>query len=133
MATITETRSVRNFTEIALQGYGELTIEQNPDAPESLVIEADQDLMSRLTSVVRDGRLILGFDMPWYDWLGWGLEWLFTPNKAIRYHISLKQLSGVALSGAANLTAGRLQSGAFPANPSGTCKPEGKICIQARL
>jgi hypothetical protein len=115
MPTISETRSVSNFSEIALQGYGDLTIEQNPDAPESLVIEADQDLMSRLTSEVRDSRLILGFDMPWYDWLGWGLEWLFTPNKAIRYHISLKTFTGVALSGAANLSATRLRS-------EGACK-----------
>ena len=116
MPTVSETRNVSNFSEIALQGYGDLTIEQNPNAPESLVIEADQDLMSRLTSEVRNGRLILGFDMPWYDWLGWGLEWLFTPNKAIRYHISLKQFNGVALSGAANLSAGKLQS------TSGMCK-----------
>jgi hypothetical protein len=115
MPTISEKRNVSNFSEIALQGYGDLTIEQNPDAPESLVIEADQDLMPRLTSDVRDGRLILGFDMPWYDWLGWGLEWLFTTNKAIHYHISLKQFNGVALSGAGNMSAGKLQS-------AGACK-----------
>jgi len=115
MPTVSETRNVSNFSEIALQGYGDLTIEQNPDAPESLVIEADKDLMSRLTSEVRDGRLILGFDMPWYDWLGWGLEWLFTTNKSIHYRVSLKQFNGVALSGAGNLAAGKLQS-------TGTCK-----------
>lgn len=122
MAAVTETRNVSGFTEIALQGYGEVVIEQNPDAPESLVIEADQDIMPRLSSEVRDGRLILGFDMPWYDWLGWGLEWLFTPNKAIRYHISLKQFSGVALSGAASLTAGRLQGAACKVVVSGAGK-----------
>ena len=122
MTTKTETRSVSGFTEIALQGYGDLVIEQNPDAPESLVIEADQDLMSRLTSEVRGGRLILGFDMPWYDWLGWGLEWLFTPDKSIRYHVSLKQFSGVALSGAANITAAKLQGEACKFVVSGAGK-----------
>src|SRR5512135_2649075 len=113
MATVTEKRDVRDFNEVALQGYGDLVITQNPDAPESREIEADQDILSRITSQVRSGRLILGFDMPWYDWLGWGLEWLFTTNKTIHYRISLKQVNSVALSGSASLTASRLQSQAF--------------------
>lgn len=116
MATKTETRSVSGFTEIALQGYGDLVIEQNPDAPESLVIEADQDLMPHLISEVSGGRLTLGFDIPGSDWIGWGLEWLFTPNKSIRYHVSLKQFSG-----AANITAAKLQGEAckFVVNGAG--------------
>jgi hypothetical protein len=122
MATITEKRDVRDFSEVALQGYGDLTIEQNPDAPESLSIEADQEIMSRLTSEVRNGRLILGFDMAWYDWLGWGLEWLFTPNKAIHYRLSMKQVNGVAVSGSADLTAGRIQSGGLRLVVSGAGK-----------
>ncbi len=122
MATVTEKRDVRDFNEVALQGYGDLVIEQNPDAPESLEIEADQDILSRLTSEVRNGRLILGFDMPWYDWLGWGLEWLFTSNKSIHYRISLKQVNVVALSGSASLTASRLQSEGLKLVVSGSGK-----------
>lgn len=122
MATISEKREVSGFSEVALQGYGDLIIEQNPDAPESLVIEADQEIMSRLSSEVRGGRLILGFDMAWYDWIGWGLEWLFTPNKAIRYHLSMKQISNVAVSGAANLTSARMQSDSLRLTVSGAGK-----------
>jgi len=122
MATVSEKRDVHDFSEVALQGYGDLTIEQNPDAPESLVIEADQEIMSRLTSEVRGGRLILGFDMAWYDWLGWGLEWLFTPNKAIHFRLSMKQVNGVAVSGSANLTAGRIQTSALRLVVSGSGK-----------
>jgi hypothetical protein len=122
MATISEKRDVRDFNEVALQGYGELLIEQNPDAPESLVIEADQEIMSRLSSEVRGGRLILGFDMAWYDWLGWGLEWLFTPNKAIRYHLSMKQINSVAVSGSADLSSARIQSGMLRLAVSGAGK-----------
>ncbi len=122
MASVTEKRDVRDFNEVALQGYGDLVIEQNPDAPESLEIEADQDILSRITSQVRNGRLILGFDMPWYDWLGWGLEWLFTTNKSIHYRISLKEVNSVALSGSASLTASRLQSQAFKLVVSGSGK-----------
>jgi len=122
MATVTEKRDVRDFNEVALQGYGDLLIEQNPDAPESLEIEADQDILSKLTSQVRNGRLILGFDMPWYDWIGWGMEWLFTTNKSIHYRLSLKQVNSVALSGSASLTSSRLQSQALKLVVSGSGK-----------
>ena len=122
MATVTEKRDVRNFNEVALQGFGDLLIEQNPDAPESLEIEADQDIMTRLTSEVRNGRLILGFDMPWYDWIGWGLEWLFTTNKTIHYRLSLKQVNSVALNGSATLTSSRLQSQGLKLGVSGSGK-----------
>ncbi len=122
MATVTEKRDVHDFKEVALQGYGDLVITQNPDAPESLEIEADQDILSRITSQVRNGRLILGFDMPWYDWLGWGLEWLFTTNKSIHYRLSLKQVNSVALSGSASLTADRLQSEGLKLVVSGSGK-----------
>ncbi len=122
MATVTEKRDVRDFNEVALQGYGDLLIEQNPDAPESLEIEADQDILSKLTSQVRNGRLILGFDMPWYDWIGWGMEWLFTTNKSIHYRLSLKEVNNVALSGSASLTSSRLQSQALKLVVSGSGK-----------
>ncbi len=122
MPTVTEKRDVHDFKEVALQGFGDLVIEQNPDAPESLEIEADQDILSRLSSQVRDGRLILGFDMPWYDWIGWGLEWLFTANKSIHYHLSMKQVNSVALSGAATLTSNHLQSEALKLVISGSGK-----------
>ncbi len=122
MATVTEKRDVRDFNEVALQGYGDLVIEQNPDAPESLEIEADQDIMSKLTSQVRNGRLILGFDMPWYDWIGWGLEWLFTANKSIHYRLSLKHVNSVALSGSASLISNRLESQSLKLVVSGSGK-----------
>ncbi len=113
MALKTEIRNVQGFSEVALQGIGELVIEQDPNGVESLTIEADSDVMPRLSSRVENGRLILGFDMPWYEWLGWGLEWLLTPNKTIRYHLKARTLTSIALSGAAELTAGKLSASAF--------------------
>ena len=122
MALKTETRDVHDFNEVALQGVGELVIEQDPGGVESLTIEADSEIMPRLSSRVDNGRLILGFDMPWYEWLGWGLEWLLTPNKTIRYHLKARTLTSIALSGAAELSAGRLSASAFSLLIGGTGK-----------
>jgi hypothetical protein len=113
MALKTEVREVHDFSEVALQGVGELVIEQDPGGVESLTIEADSEILPRLSSRVEGGRLILGFDMPWYEWLGWGLEWLLTPNKTIRYHLKARTLNSIALSGAAELTTGKLSASAF--------------------
>src|SRR5512140_2597108 len=120
MALKTETRDVHDFSEVALQGVGELVIEQDPNGVESLTIEADSDILPRLSSRVDNGRLILGFDMPWYEWLGWGLEWLLTPNKTIRYHLKARTLNSIALSGAAEMTAGKLSAAAFSLLLGGT-------------
>jgi hypothetical protein len=118
----TETRDVHDFNEVSLQGIGDLIIEQDPNGPESLTIEADPTVLGRLTSRVENGRLILAFDVAWYDWLGLGLEWLFTWDKTVRYHLKVRQLNRVNLSGAATLTADRLASDALNLILSGAGK-----------
>jgi hypothetical protein len=110
MAIVTETRSVTGFDEVILRGYGEVVIEQNDGqtGPESVTIEADQSIMDRLGAEVRGGRLVLGFSMPWYEWLGWGVAWLFLPHKGIRYTVRANQVRGVTLTGSGSLRSQRL-------------------------
>jgi hypothetical protein len=127
MATISETRQVRDFTEVALQGYGDVTLEQSPDGAEGLVIEADEAIISRLSSQVVRGRLRLGFDMPWYEWLTFWFSWILMPNKAIRYHVRMKQVNGLAISGSGRIMADVMHTERCILKVSGS----GKICIAA--
>jgi hypothetical protein len=125
MALKTEKRNVSDFHAIELAGTGTLEIVQDPAAPESLVIEADEAVLAKLKSVVSDGVLHLGFDMPLLEWIGWGLEWLLTADKTIRYRVSLKDISAVTLSGAAHVkSAGLKASGDFRLVTSGAGKAE---------
>ena len=54
---MTETRQVSGFTAIDLAGTGEVTVEQGET--ESLTIEADDNVLARLTSKVSDSTLKL--------------------------------------------------------------------------
>jgi len=110
MATITEKREVRDFNEVALQGYGELIVEQSADpaAVESLVIEADKDLLPMLRTDVRDGRLILRQEAPWWNPAYW-IDWLFM-DKRLLYRVSMVQVNGVSISGSGTARASRIHS-----------------------
>jgi hypothetical protein len=105
-------REVRGFTEVAIRGYGDLALEQNEGdgGPESLVIEADERLLPRIGSKVRGGRLVLGFHMPWYEWIAWWFTWIFLPDKSVRYRLRMNRVAGLSISGAGSVTAGRLRT-----------------------
>jgi hypothetical protein len=125
MATIEENRSVQDFSEVELSGYGEILLEQT-DGPESLVIEADEAILRRIKSEVRGRRLILSYDVPWWDWLYW-INWTFFPNKSVRFHLAMREINEISTSGAASVSCQRLQSERLRIRTSGT----GKIRLDA--
>ena len=88
-----ETRQVSGFTKIDLSGTGEVSIEQG-DA-ESLTIEADDNVLPRLTSEVSDSTLKLG-KKRWNS--------LRTKNP-IRYRVTVKELTALSVSGAGSVNA----------------------------
>ena len=55
-----ESRSVSGFTAIKLTGSGEVTIDQT--GTDSLTIEADDNVLPKVTSNVVDGTLMLGVE-----------------------------------------------------------------------
>jgi len=97
MSMKSETRSVQGFTEVALHGYGQLVVEQG--SPERVVIEADETLLARIASEVRGRRLVLGFRMPWYEWMTWWFSWLFLLDKTVRYTVTTPKVEGLFLMG----------------------------------
>ena len=90
---VTETREVSGFTRIDLAGSGEVTIEQG-DA-ESLTIEADDNVLARLTSEVSDSTLKLD-KKP-------GIT--INTRNPVRYRVTVKDLTGVSVSGAGTVPA----------------------------
>jgi hypothetical protein len=112
MSTITATREVHGFTEVVLRGYGDLDVEQREDAlgRETIEIEADEELVRRILTEVRGNRLVLGFSMPWYEWLTWWFQWLFLPSRKIRYRLAAGRLEALSISGAGTVTLPRLDS-----------------------
>lgn len=111
MATVTETRTVTGFTTVVMRGWGDLAIGQQRSAagPGTLAIQADEAVMPRILGEVRGNRLVLGFSMPWYDWIWWGWYWLFAADKRIRFTLEARGVEELKISGAGHVSSQRLE------------------------
>lgn len=105
----TESRDVSGFTRLALGSIGELTLVQGED--ESLVIEAEDNILPLITSVVRDDTLFIGLDEA-------GLNRVI-PTKDIKYTLTMKEITGLEVSGAADITTQTVTSGELEIESSG--------------
>jgi hypothetical protein len=91
---ISETRQVRDFNAIQLDGAGRLIITQG--TTESLEIQAEDNIITELTSEVQDNKLILGFqESP--------LRKQIIPTETITYTLTVINLTEVSINGAADL------------------------------
>jgi len=122
MTINTERREVHDFDEVSLRGYGDVLIEQGET--ESLTVEAAEELMPRLGSRVDvrhngSGRLVLDWSMPWYEWLTYWFTWIMLRDRTVRYHVTVKNLNAVSVSGAGSVTVARLHADRFGCHISG--------------
>jgi hypothetical protein len=101
----TETRTVSGFTQVALAGLGELTIERT--GTESLTIEAEESILPRLTSDVANGRLTLGTKGEVHE------------KAPVRYHLTVKSLDAIDVSGASKVVATGIDADTFKLHVEG--------------
>jgi hypothetical protein len=100
MAITKETRSVHDFEEVVMEGYGELVLAQGDQ--ETLEIEADADLLPKIKSEVDNGRLKLGM-AHWWDHL-------LPPWGPITYRLTMQTIRGIGIAGSGTVTAGDIQT-----------------------
>jgi predicted small secreted protein len=97
---ITQVRNVSGFTTVTFAGLGELSITQG--TTEGLSIEAEDNIMPRILTEVKNGALTISFDREnWQD--------MVNPTKTIKYTLKVKNLNGLDLSGVGNVTLPKLQ------------------------
>lgn len=94
MAITRERREVPAFDAVKLEGSGVLLITQGET--DSLEIETDERLLPKLKSEVVEGRLTVGF-RSWLDYL------FEMGHPTITYHISMREVRGVIISGSGKL------------------------------
>lgn len=108
-----------SFDQIDFSTIGELTITQGDR--ESLTIEAESNVMSRIKTSVRGGTLYIemkrGF--PWV--------WSVKPTKPIKYDLTVKELTTLDLSGLGNVYAGAIDTDRLDLDMSGG----GKVIIRS--
>jgi Putative auto-transporter adhesin, head GIN domain len=107
---VSESRNVSGFTKIDLSGAGDVTIEQN--GTEALTIEADDNLMPKLTSEVVDGTLRLREKS----------NMTLHLTKPVKYRVSVKDLSGLMISGSGAVTATKITTSRLAVDISGSGK-----------
>ena len=110
---VSESRTVSGFTKIDLSGAGDVIIEQNGN--EALTIEAEDNLMPKLTSEVVDGTLRLGEKSNLTIHL----------TKPVTYRVSMKDISGLMISGSGTVTAATITAPSLAVDLSGS----GKITV----
>jgi len=107
---VTESRTVSDFQSIAMDGTGELTIEQT--GKESLTITADDNLLPLLTSDVSGTQLRLGTKS----------NTSVNPTRPIVYKLEVGKLAGISMSGSAVVVANGIVSDRLKIEGSGSTK-----------
>jgi hypothetical protein len=110
---ISETRNVRDFSEIQLDGAGTLIITQG--SSESLEIQAEENIISELTSEVEGNVLILGFEEDLW-------RRRVIPTKGIVYTLTVIDLEKITFNGFGNLEIDKLETPAFEITINGAGK-----------
>ncbi len=104
-----EVRSVENFSKIRFKDFGTLYLTQGEQ--ESLTIEADQQMLDELTAEVNNGTLFLGVEDDWLDRIGKAISsFLAGEQNKVYYHLTVKKLEQIHISGNCNLECESLKS-----------------------
>jgi hypothetical protein len=98
---VTESRDVSNFSKVSLLGIGELEI--SVGSSESLKIEAEENIIQKIKTEVKGDTLEISFED----------HFNIMPTKPIRFLLTVKQLTGIEVSGAGNVKLADLQSDAL--------------------
>jgi hypothetical protein len=107
---ITESRDVSGFSEIALFGSGKVRVDVN--GTESLIVEAEDNIMPLLKTEVRDGSLELS------------VESNISPTTDVIYTVSAVALDGVTIAGSGDVTVTGVADGSFDVEISGSGRVE---------
>jgi len=121
---VTESREVSNFDRVALRDYGELVITQGEQ--ESLTIEAHPDILPKIKTEVRDGKLIIKIGGSWFDKLGHAISTSLT-RQWIKYNLTVKKLTGLEIAGAVSVKASNIETDRLALRLSGA----GQVNIEA--
>jgi hypothetical protein len=107
---VTEERTVADFDRVSLTGAGDVIITQGE--AEALTVETDDNLLPYIQTRVKNGTLTLGFAAA-------ARKKNVRPTKGITFHLSVKDLTALQISGAGNMRAASLEADLLELHLSG--------------
>ncbi len=103
---ISERRELGEFNRISMRGIGKMTITQGKE--QSVVIEGDKITVSRISTNVSDGKLVIDVGRDWVEKISAGFD--FLSSNDIRIIITLKELTELEVTGAADIEANDIKT-----------------------
>jgi hypothetical protein len=103
-----ESRDVRGFDEVELEGIGNLSIRQT--GSESLTVEAEEDVLPKIRTEVENGRLVIGPEP----------NTSIQTTEPINYVLTVKDLHALKLSGSGDVEAEGINTNKLGINISGS-------------
>jgi hypothetical protein len=104
----TEQRQVSDIERVSLEGLGDITLIQGNE--EALTVEADDNVMPYIETVMRGHELVLrtkdGYN--------------FSGNITVRYTLKVKNVNAIAISGSGSVTSEKLNVGDLALTISGS-------------
>lgn len=101
MTTTQQTFDISGASEIILEGWGNVQLEQGEQ--DQMTIDTDSNLLPKLKTAVRGSRLELGFKNP--------LDYLFNfTHPDIHYHITVKKIDRVQILGSGSIDCPGIES-----------------------
>lgn len=98
----TETRELGEFSRISMRGVSKLFIGQGKE--QHVSIEGDEIAISRITTHVTDGRLVIDVGRDWMEKISAGFDFFSTND--IRINITVKDLEELEVTVAADVEMG---------------------------
>ena len=114
---VTEEREVSDFTSVTLQGWGQLVIDQT--GSESLSITGDDNFLPYIETEVRGRELIIRMQE----------DTIFTNITDLTYHVTVKTIDNLDLSGAGDVEVLHLDGESWSVNLSGA----GNITVSGKV
>ncbi len=103
---VSESRELGEFNRINMRGIGKMTITQGKE--QSVVIEGDKIAVSRISTNVSDGKLVIDVGRDWVEKISAGFDFLSSTD--IRINITLKDLTELEIAGAAEIDANNIKT-----------------------
>lgn len=105
---VSERRELGEFNRIAMRGVGKMFINQGKE--QSVVIEGDKIGVSRISTNVSDGKLVIDIGRDWVEKISAGFDFI---SNDIRINITLKELKELEITGAADIEVGEIKTDAL--------------------
>jgi hypothetical protein len=94
-----ESRELEDFTKISMRGIGKIFVDQGKQ--QKVEIEGDQIAVSRITTHVEDGKLVIDVGRDFIEKLSAGFDFLSSHD--IKIHITVIELERFDVTGAAEV------------------------------